>query len=203
MSIQPPIGRIFIAAALNASSSDSLKLLNERTNISWSALHLTQPIPVQGNYPDIGSLDDTETDAILYLTLEPTISLNLISTDEWKLLVTQCVSLNSKGRRVLLRLAPEMNAYWRSWGLKPTQFKKTWSTVHALLKKETNNTDLVWSPAQGAGYPFSQNVTNRMSLDDLAALDTNKDGKIDSQDDPYMPFYPGDDLVDWVGLYIV
>lgn len=32
------------------------------------------------------------------------------------------------------------------------------------------------------------------------ALDTNDDGWVDMADDPYTPFYPGDQWVDWVGL---
>ena len=32
------------------------------------------------------------------------------------------------------------------------------------------------------------------------ALDTNDDGWVDMNDDPYTPFYPGDQWVDWVGL---
>ncbi|KAI9016932.1 hypothetical protein BC832DRAFT_543226 [Gaertneriomyces semiglobifer] len=31
-------------------------------------------------------------------------------------------------------------------------------------------------------------------------MDTNKDGKFDFYDDPYSPYYPGDNYVDWVGL---
>lgn len=32
------------------------------------------------------------------------------------------------------------------------------------------------------------------------ALDTNGDGWVDMSDDPYTPFYPGDQWVDWVGM---
>jgi hypothetical protein len=31
-------------------------------------------------------------------------------------------------------------------------------------------------------------------------LDTNHDGVLDGRDDPYAPYYPGDDAVDWVGM---
>jgi len=33
-------------------------------------------------------------------------------------------------------------------------------------------------------------------------LDTNRDGNFDDKDDPYSPFYPGDEYVDWVGTSI-
>ncbi|KAJ3087288.1 hypothetical protein HK102_011435, partial [Quaeritorhiza haematococci] len=35
---------------------------------------------------------------------------------------------------------------------------------------------------------------------DLQLLDTNRDGNITAADDPYSPYYPGDEWVDWVGL---
>ena len=31
-------------------------------------------------------------------------------------------------------------------------------------------------------------------------MDTDGDGDVTMADDPYGPFYPGDDAVDWVGL---
>src|SRR5437868_10851124 len=31
-------------------------------------------------------------------------------------------------------------------------------------------------------------------------LDTNDDGVLDGRDDPYAPYYPGNDAVDWVGM---
>lgn len=33
----------------------------------------------------------------------------------------------------------------------------------------------------------------------MKLMDTNGNGVLDSLDDPYSPFYPGDDYVDWVG----
>ncbi|KAK9791841.1 hypothetical protein WJX73_008926 [Symbiochloris irregularis] len=33
-------------------------------------------------------------------------------------------------------------------------------------------------------------------------MDTNSDGNLDTGDDPFMPYYPGDEYVDWVGTTI-
>ncbi|KAK9837157.1 hypothetical protein WJX81_006857 [Elliptochloris bilobata] len=33
-------------------------------------------------------------------------------------------------------------------------------------------------------------------------MDTNGDGKVDQTDDPYSPYYPGDEWVDWVGMSV-
>ena len=76
----------------------------------------------------------------------------------------------------------------------------------------------------GIQYPFgaSSSAVNGLpslsipnEVDDFHALDTNNDGVIDNKDgntfnqfikllliilDPYTPYYPGDDVVDWVAL---
>lgn len=67
---------------------------------------------------------------------------------------------------------------------------------------------MLWSPNYGAEYPFTDKFGNvstsyptRISNPaEFAALDTNGNGILDKGDDPYLPYYPGDDLVDWVGL---
>lgn len=65
----------------------------------------------------------------------------------------------------------------------------------------------LWSPNDGSGYPYSgygivSLPTAASNPTDFAALDTNKDGVINNQDDPYTPYYPGDQYVDWVGMSI-
>jgi hypothetical protein len=56
----------------------------------------------------------------------------------------------------------------------------------------------------GINYPFkSPDAVVTLPVigsPDFALLDTNKDNVIDALDDPYRPYYPGDDLVDWVAL---
>jgi len=46
-----------------------------------------------------------------------------------------------------------------------------------------------------AGYRFATNTNP-----DFVVLDTNGDGRLNEEDDMYTPFYPGDDVVDWVGM---
>lgn len=45
---------------------------------------------------------------------------------------------------------------------------------------------------EGSTYPWGPS-----RFDPL--LDTNKDGQLDRGDDPYLPYYPGDAYVDWIG----
>ena len=62
---------------------------------------------------------------------------------------------------------------------------------------------MVWAPNYGGDYPFPGNRYNAQpGTADFATLDTNHDGVLTMDDDPYGPYYPGDEYVDWVGLTI-
>jgi soluble lytic murein transglycosylase-like protein len=60
---------------------------------------------------------------------------------------------------------------------------------------------MLWAPNYGGGYPFASGQYNALpGTSDFALLDTNHDGVLNMSDDPYLPYYPGDDAVDWVGM---
>src|SRR5438270_6862090 len=60
---------------------------------------------------------------------------------------------------------------------------------------------MLWAPNYGSGYPYNGGqYTAAVGSADFQSLDTNADGIINMNDDPYAPYYPGDDAVDWVGL---
>jgi hypothetical protein len=63
---------------------------------------------------------------------------------------------------------------------------------------------MVWAPNVGITYPFSTGLypTPTLATDpaNFNELDTNGNGVLDYGDDPYLPFYPGNEHVDWVGL---
>jgi beta-mannanase len=107
--------------------------------------------------------------------------------------------LNRGGRRVLLRFAPEMNGNWNFWGQRPSKFIELWKRVFISLAKDAPLTSLVWAPSSGKGYPYGGGSYRQ---EDLFLLDTNKNGRVDSEDDPYLPYYPGDEFVDWIGMSI-
>lgn len=58
------------------------------------------------------------------------------------------------------------------------------------------------STAPPAGSPYSINCSDPARAADCQQLDTDGDGQLTSADDMYTPYYPGDDVVDWVGLSI-
>lgn len=60
---------------------------------------------------------------------------------------------------------------------------------------------MLWAPNYGGNYPFSgDHVCKKWLCPDFDILDTNGDGKLSMEDDMYNPYYPGDDVVDWVGM---
>lgn len=75
----------------------------------------------------------------------------------------------------LLRFGFEMQGKWFSWGGQPELFRKAWTHVHTLFKT---------AGATNALWLFSPNVLFNSMTDE-------KD---------IAPYYPGDSLVDYVGL---
>jgi hypothetical protein len=60
---------------------------------------------------------------------------------------------------------------------------------------------MLWAPNQGAGYPYAGGRYEAKPGSPAARLlDTDGDGVLDAGDDPYAPYWPGDDYVDWVGM---
>lgn len=83
---------------------------------------------------------------------------------------------------------------------------QSWRLVVNLTRTYagTENVAFLWAPNSGNGYPFGEQKysadINSAEFDRL--MDTNQDGKYDIDDDPYTPFYPGDEWVDWVGFSV-
>lgn len=61
---------------------------------------------------------------------------------------------------------------------------------------------MLWAPNVGYTYPFSAppSAFPPIGSVDWNLLDTDHDGQITDGDDPYGPYYPGDEYVDWGGL---
>ncbi|NRG42574.1 OpgC domain-containing protein [Rathayibacter sp. VKM Ac-2835] len=94
-----------------------------------------------------------------------------------------------------VRFAPDMNATWVPWGQRPEEYVDAFRIFAQTLHADLPDAVVVWSPTAGESYPFSAAAPTGS-----AALDTDGDGLLGAGDDPYAPYYPGDDVVDWVGL---
>ncbi|KAJ2996258.1 hypothetical protein HDV02_006655 [Globomyces sp. JEL0801] len=151
-------------------------------------------------------VEQTQTDCFLYLTIYPMEGYDAVSDEAIADLSNRIKSITETGRKVLIRYASEMNGSWFRYGQQPTKFIKSWQKVVDAIRAKSGkeNVAFLWSPNSGNGYPFPLGPfaikVNTPDFDPL--LDTNKDGVYDIRDDPYSPFYPGDDYVDWIGMSV-
>jgi hypothetical protein len=101
-----------------------------------------------------------------------------------------------RGTPLLIEFAPEMNAPWVGWGGQPEDYVAAFRAVATAVHRTVPDSAMVWAPVQGDDYPFQP----ARPADGEPALDTDGDGAIGASDDPYSPYFPGDDVIDWVGL---
>jgi hypothetical protein len=60
---------------------------------------------------------------------------------------------------------------------------------------------MAWASSYAGGYPFrGGQYEAQPESPDFDRLDTNNDGALTMEDDPYAPYYPGNGAVDWVAL---
>lgn len=138
---------------------------------------------------------------VLVLTLEPHDGLDAVTDESIQELTDLLAEVNGKQVPVLLRFAHEMNGSWYPWGQQPQAFVDTFRAVAAAVHEQTPATQMMWAPNYGGGYPFTGGqYAPEAGTADFDALDTDKDGELTEADDPYQPYYPGDDAVDWVGM---
>ncbi|KAJ3398621.1 hypothetical protein HDU80_008726 [Chytriomyces hyalinus] len=189
---------------------DTPSAFNTRLGQNAGVFHMSQSIPLaispfdqtQQTAP-LNLLETTKTDAILFLTIYPSQTgatpYDLITDRDLQLLAWQLGNITDptlSGRRVLLRFGPEMNGNWFAYGEQPTRYVAEYRRLVNAIRAVTKRVSFVWSPNAGNNYPFG---VTRVADAELAALDTNKDGVIDSEDDPFSPYWPGEEYVDWVG----
>ncbi|HEY0950130.1 hypothetical protein, partial [Nocardioides sp.] len=146
--------------------------------------------------------------AVLVVQVEPTVPLGRLTVDDADELAAVLADLHDRlDTQVLVRFAPEMNGSWRTWGQQPDSFRSAFRRVARVVHASATPAAMVWSPVYGSGYPFgrAQGTDSEIDLSrsrETAPLDTDGDGRLGPGDDPYGPYYPGDDAVDWVGLFL-
>jgi hypothetical protein len=144
-----------------------------------------------------------EQGAVLVVSLEPRGRLTDLTPEDADDLATFVQEVHDDyATRHLIRFAAEMNGSWTSWGQQPIRFGAAFRTVADAVHAGSDDAEMVWAPSYGAGYPFDRAGGRIADLtsDALEALDTDGDGALTEGDDPYGPYWPGDDAVDRVGL---
>ena len=143
--------------------------------------------------------------AIMSISVIPTVSLDTLTASAISELASQCMWINQQGIPVLLQFAPQMNGNWFAYGQDPVNYVAAFRNVSQAIRNVTNMTAMVWTVASGLAYPFPGGVYQPLATDSsskLTALDTNADGKLSELDDPYLPYWPGETSVDWIGMSI-
>ncbi|TPX36174.1 hypothetical protein SmJEL517_g01431 [Synchytrium microbalum] len=116
-------------------------------------------------------------------------------------LANQVAAYNARGIDVFIRLAPEMNGNWYPWALRPIDFIQLWINVTNAVRAVAPRTAMVFAPQAlpDGAFPVDASVTGDIDPANLEALDTNKNGVYDTDDNPYTPWWPGAQYVDWIG----
>ena len=159
---------------------------------------------------DVGFLDAfvqqaSTQGAVALLTLEPQRALGDLTTADAAGLADHLAALHGDyGTRFQVRFAPEMNGSWTTWGQQPAAYVAAFQRVAAAVHARDTAAEMVWEPAYGAGYPFggSRGLVQTAGPRQPTQMDTDGNGRVDAQDDPYAPYWPGAQAVDRVGLSI-
>ncbi|MDQ3617317.1 MAG: hypothetical protein M3374_01085 [Pseudomonadota bacterium] len=142
-----------------------------------------------------------QSGGMLLLTLEPRAGLDSITPAVAESVAARLAQYNSRGVMVLLRFAHEMNGSWYVWSQQPARYIAAFRRVADAVHRLAPGTAMLWAPNYGGGYPFRDGKFQaRPGSADMQALDTDDDGELTANDDPYAPYYPGDDAVDWSGM---
>ncbi|MFE4837298.1 glycoside hydrolase family 26 protein [Arthrobacter sp. NPDC056691] len=138
---------------------------------------------------------------ILLLTLEPRKGLAAVTQAATDKLAGTLDRFNKAGVPVIVRFAHEMNGSWYEWGQQPAEYKAAFRRVAGSIHRLAPGSATMWAPNYGGGYPFTGGAHQAVAgTAAYTALDTDKNGEVTGADDPYAPYYPGDDAVDWVGM---
>ncbi len=138
-------------------------------------------------------------DGIGLITIEPHDGLETVTPDTARELATLLDGYwETSGVPTIVRFAHEMNGSWYPWGQQPDAYVDAFQTVADAVHELAPASAMAWAPNEGSGYPFTGGPY--ASAD--ATLDTDGDGEVTKLDDPYAPYWPGDDAVDWVGMSI-
>ncbi|KAI8822567.1 glycoside hydrolase superfamily [Fimicolochytrium jonesii] len=230
--LEPTSGLLFGAWLDTHPNQDTPAAFNKRLGLNATLFQMALEIPINPSEAlPTHLLDGLGGNPILLLTLFPRFNYTFSGTGndafyqiERGTVILEVANLiagyAANGRRVMVRIASEMNGNWYAHGQRPLRYKALWqkivTAVRTRVASVTTSADSVaflWSPNTGNGYPFyggsfapftssngPYNRSTSVNATEFAALDTNGDGVLDNQDDPYDPYWPGSDYVDWVGV---
>jgi hypothetical protein len=160
------------------------------------------PLTAEGVQNLNGAADQLRpSGGVLLLTLEPTAGLAAVTPAAAEELAVQLAAVNASGVPVVVRFAHEMNGSWYPWSQQPEAYIAAFRSVADAVHAGAPGSAMMWAPNYGGGYPFAGGrYQAHAGQTGFGLLDTDRDGAVTGLDDPYAPYYPGDDAVDWVGM---
>jgi hypothetical protein len=203
--LEPPEGCYF---GISLGAGDTLARLASRLGVTPAVaaqfFHFPLSSALRGEL--IAFLDQVRpTRGIALITLEPFQGLSAVTEADCLDLARLCATHEAQGiGGIMIRFAHEMNGNWYPWCQQPGLYREKFGLLARTVHTHTTRTAMLWAPHNGVGYPFSTQGAFQAApgSPDFAALDTNGDGWLTAADDMYEPYYPGDDVVDWVGMII-
>jgi hypothetical protein len=188
-------------------ASDNPAGYRSRAGVAPAVYGYDAPMPLAEE--DVTALSDAvqqarAQEAALLVTLLPAEPVETFDAAMVEAVVDDLAAAGlGEGVNGWIRPLPELNAPWRPWGQQPRAavdlFRRVADSVHA----ELDGVGVIWQPVYGAGYPFgatARSVRRDAGVVSERAIDTDGDGRLTLQDDPYGPYWPGEGAVDWVGL---
>lgn len=199
----PPDGKAYLGVQVQWQS-DTPAAVAQRLGRTPAIFGRFVSFPMSAD--DLTQVDDVVSQVAavhgkFFITLEPQQGLAAVTSEVAQQFAQTAAGWNAKGVDVFVRFGQEMNGSWYIWGQKPLEYVTAFRVVAEAVHTYAPRTVMVWSPNYGGGYPFpGEPYLAQPGSADFALLDTNHDGRITEADDPYTPYYPGDQYVDWVGI---
>ena len=139
--------------------------------------------------------------AIAIVTVEPWDGLDAVTEESIGPIVERCAFFERMRASCIIRFAHEFNGGWYPWGRQPRKYVEKFRLVSNAVRAGTEHSAVMWSANAPEDYPWG-GPSDFSGNPDFDLLDTNKDGAITGQDDPFAAYWPGKDYVDWVGLSV-
>jgi len=154
-----------------------------------------------GRNLDAAAEQAREVGAVMVITLQPWNGLVAATDEAATELAGKLAGYGAAGVPTIIRFAHEMNGSWYPWGQDPDAYIAAFRRVADAIHAGAPTAAMLWAPNQGEGYPYFGGKYAAVAGSPAARrLDTNHDGRLTAADDPYAPYWPGPQYVDWVGM---
>lgn len=152
---------------------------------------------------DAAAAQAGDAGSMLLLTLEPHGGLDTVTRPVTRGLAERVDGYTRDGVPVLIRFGHEMNGSWYAWSQDPRGYVRAFRLLARAVHAHAPGAAMMWAPNYGGGYPFPGGEHRAPEGSPRARLlDTDGDGQVTGRDDPYAPYWPGREFVDWVGMSV-